>query len=121
MAKRAREGEDDVHLNDLMAVIAGPNDALGSEEDDLKEQLLKDGNAEAAWHLFLEEEQAKFWQAVQAEVRAALADVHVKEGCTAPPCAQCSVSALHLLCMRRRTRTKGPAPARTCRLRGSSV
>ena len=67
MAKRARE--DDLHLEDLMAVIGGPNDASASDgEEDPKEQLLKDGNAEAAWQLFLEEEQTKFWQAVQAEV-----------------------------------------------------
>lgn len=39
------------------------------ENADEKERLLKNGNAEEAWQLFLEEEQAKFWEVIKEEVR----------------------------------------------------
>jgi hypothetical protein len=65
MAKRPRET---VEVQDFAAAIEPDDDSCEEEEVDAKEQLLKEGNAEEAWQLYLDEEQAKYWRAVSVEV-----------------------------------------------------
>eukprot|EP00962_Isochrysis_galbana_P011157 scaffold3128_cov121-Isochrysis_galbana.AAC.1 len=63
MAKRKLE----VGVPALVCAIEGTECSGGDEEVDAKEQLLKEGNADEAWQLYLDEEQCKYWQTVQTE------------------------------------------------------
>jgi hypothetical protein len=71
MAKRTRDAD----VPPLMRAIAsrdrsgGGGEVGGDEPLEAKEKLLQEGDADAAWQLHLEEEERKFWQTVQAEVR----------------------------------------------------
>lgn len=64
MAKRPR----DVDVLDLVSAIEDDDCSCDDDEVDAKEQLLKEGNAEEAWQLYLDEEQDKYWRAVCIEV-----------------------------------------------------
>jgi hypothetical protein len=64
MAKRPRDVEEE----DLVSGIEDNDCSCDGDEVDAKEQLLKEGHAEEAWQLYLDEEQAKYWRAVCNEV-----------------------------------------------------